>query len=294
MKTSPRFYPAQFSSVVPVLGAITVLGLTGCAGSEPRPFHSQIQTSTSISGTAALAQTYLLNPESSLHICKEPPPDAAFDAASGGEFTLISIGDKTGESLSAVDAEQEMQGRTPGVVLTRELLYRLCEFSYNQKLDRATAIELYRANLAIIEKINSIEAERTDITISDGLTNQEVSSAPGQAGVAPLKLGDSPPARRAATHSTSGHSSYGYSSSSTYSPSHSLGSSSGHTSSYAYPTSTSSYSQSQSPSGSSSYSYPKTTGTTSGSTSGSGSSASTSSYSYPKTGSTTASSSEKK
>lgn len=168
------------------VAALLVLG--GCSVLTPEPVRSDLTPSGIITGTAAVSHAVVLEPDEKIYICQQPQPDATFDAAGSEGFTFIDLSDKGGESASAVNAEQEMEGRTPGLMLARELFYRLCEFSFNHKLDQQQAIDLYRQNLTVIEKISEIQAGRTDIKIGQTLINKEVSSAPGQAVSAPIIL----------------------------------------------------------------------------------------------------------
>lgn len=175
-----------------LLSASVLIALGGCTVLTPKPVHTDLTPGKAITGTAAISHTMVLEPEKKPYICQQPGPDATYDASGSEGFTFINIGDKGGESASEVNAEQEMEGRTPGLMLARELFYRLCEFAYNQKLDQQQAVDLYRQNLSVIEKISEIQAGRTDIKIGQTILNSEVSSAPGKATAAPIVFPNNP------------------------------------------------------------------------------------------------------
>ncbi len=84
-------------------------------------------------------------------------------------LSFLNFGGQDSESDEENSDEVEMQGRTPALLLSRELLYRFCEFSRNHKVSKEEALDLYRHNLKIIEGIAHSEAEHTTITIGESL-----------------------------------------------------------------------------------------------------------------------------
>jgi len=60
-----------------------------------------------------------------------------------------------------------MAGRTPTVILARELMFRTCEFSQNFKLDKKEALAFYEKTMAAIEKACAIKASNTTVTVGD-------------------------------------------------------------------------------------------------------------------------------
>jgi hypothetical protein len=169
-----------------VSGVLTVaIMLSGCTASfNPKPTATSLPGIHLISNTASLSNTYIIDSNSPLRYCSQPPPDAGFSQAESSDISLVTLGDKKeagGESEQS--GEIEMQGRTPSVLLTRELLYRLCEFSNNQHLTAGQSIELYKLNLEIIKSVSTAVANNTTskITISDKLTSStDASSVKGQ------------------------------------------------------------------------------------------------------------------
>lgn len=128
-----------------------------------------------ISNTASVKNTFIMERDSSLIVCAEPPPDAAFSQNTDLDITIALIaagGDKGGDDDEGSE-ESEMAGRSPGVLLARELLFRFCEFSRNYKVERDVAIDLYKQNLAIIREVGNKEAEHTSVKIGDTVTNAD-------------------------------------------------------------------------------------------------------------------------
>ncbi len=150
--------------------------LSGCASDlyEPRPDVTPMQGGTIVSNTASVKNTYIHDPDDKVIVCAEPNPDAGFTQNQSSNFSFALIGsaggsDDVGDTEGS--AEEELSGRVPSVLLSRELLFRLCEFSRNHDIDSATAIELYKANLEIIHDVAGTVAGNTTVSISDSVSN---------------------------------------------------------------------------------------------------------------------------
>ncbi len=153
----------------------SALLVTGCTSAyEPKPIEVKLDGPKIISNTASVKNTFIMDGDSPLIVCAEPPPDAAFNQNTDLDITLalIAAGDKGGDDDEGSE-ESEMAGRSPGVLLARELLYRFCEFSRNYKVERDVAIELYKQNLDIIREVGNKEAEHTSVKVADTVTNSD-------------------------------------------------------------------------------------------------------------------------
>jgi len=75
-----------------------------------------------------------------------------------GKFSLIRI------------AEAEMAGRTPTVLMARELFFRTCEFSVNYQLSKEEAFNLFKETLTTVNSLAIIQANNTTITVGDTVT----------------------------------------------------------------------------------------------------------------------------
>ncbi len=149
---------------------------SGCSAVyEPKPEVSKLDSQEVLSHTAAVKNTFVFERDSSLIFCAEPPPDAAFTQTLDFDFTfaLVNSGGSNGSDEKEGSGEIEMDGRTPTIMLARELLYRLCEFSKNHRLDTDTAIELYKQNLDIIKSVADKTAKNTKIHIGESLVTNE-------------------------------------------------------------------------------------------------------------------------
>jgi len=143
---------------------------------EPKPHMTEVDGRTVISSTASLSHIVAYNAQSETHTCTHPAPDAAFNQGQSSDlsFTLISLGGGDDEGAEGESSEEtEMAGRSPAVLITRELFYRLCEFSKNQGLSKDEAKDLYLQTLSTVKDVWAVEAGQTTVSIGDTLTTTD-------------------------------------------------------------------------------------------------------------------------
>ena len=158
-----------------------LLAASGCSQLyEPEAQVSDITPQTVVSSTAGLTHVVVREEASPVLTCAMPPPDAAFDQGDAADFSisLISTGDDAGGEDDDTE-EVEMAGRTPAVLITRELFYRACEFSMNFKLSKQEALDLYNKTLETVSAVWATEAGNTTVTVGDTVqtTSQETVQA---------------------------------------------------------------------------------------------------------------------
>ena len=86
-------------------------------------------------------------------MCLAPPPDALLTYSNNLSLGLKTLKntDNVGDNSSVGSAL--LAGRAPLVLIFRELMYRACELSLNQKLSKEESIKVYKAFLEIAAKI---------------------------------------------------------------------------------------------------------------------------------------------
>ena len=96
-------------------------------------------------------------------------------------LALMKFGnDRIGEQEGS--EEIEFSGRTPSVLITREILYRLCEMSSNQNFSKDETMAIFNGTLATIKEVWALEASNTTVSVNDNLTiteSQEISESLG-------------------------------------------------------------------------------------------------------------------
>lgn len=151
--------------------AAAALLLGACADVyEPVPKINSVTPDTIVSSTASLSYIFVRDAASQYVTCTTPQPDAAFDQGETADVTisLISIAGESDAGAEGEDTQEvEMAGRTPAVIMARELFFRACEFSQNYKLTKDEALGLYKSTLDVVGRVWEKEAGQTTITIGD-------------------------------------------------------------------------------------------------------------------------------
>ncbi|GLX79042.1 hypothetical protein tinsulaeT_23820 [Thalassotalea insulae] len=149
--------------------------LSGCTSLEfPTPKQSTLENNHILTTTSGQGQIYVMKRDNNHYLCSLPQPDSAFDQKDGGniDLSLISTGGDKSASTAEDSEEVELAGRTPTVLITRELFFRACEFSSNYKLSKDEAKTLYMKTLDGVLTNWAIEAGHTTVTIGDTVDNQ--------------------------------------------------------------------------------------------------------------------------
>lgn len=148
-------------------------GLTACGGLQPEPTINDLETETLITNTASQAHTFVHATKSNKIICTQPFPDAAFDQEEEGDFSLsfISLGGDESTAVGEGSEEVELAGRTPTVLMTRELFFRACEFAHNFNLEKEEALAIYNKTLETVATVWATEAGNTTVTVGDTVSN---------------------------------------------------------------------------------------------------------------------------
>ena len=157
-----------------VLGIVLVLRACG-SNYQPVPEHFKIEAESSIAVTAGIAQTFIRSKTSNYLLCTQSMPDAAYDQGDDADISYSLI-DASSDQISGQDDsnEVEMAGRTPALLMAREMFYRACEFSGNYDLNKQEALNLYQATLKTIGNVWATEAQNTTITIGDSVKDTSI------------------------------------------------------------------------------------------------------------------------
>jgi len=149
--------------------------MSGCATVEyPEPNQSTLTNNHILTTTSGQGQIYVMTRDNNHYLCSLPQPDSAFDQTDGGnlDFSLISTGGDKSATSNEDSEEVELAGRTPTVLMTRELFFRACEFSSNYQLTKDEAKALYMKTLDGVLSNWGIEAGHTTVTIGDTVNSQ--------------------------------------------------------------------------------------------------------------------------
>lgn len=175
---------------IAIVLSVASVAVAGCSSFyEPTPHETRLEREAVLSSTASLSHTFIIDKKTSYVTCSQPQPDAGFSQGSSEAFSLsfLNFGggnDKQGGAESS--DEIELTGRTPAVLMARELFFRMCEFSRNNELNKAEAQKLFEKTLDIVRQVWAIEAGNTRVKIGETDTKtvgQTVSGAAPSASV---------------------------------------------------------------------------------------------------------------
>lgn len=157
-------YPTKHLTIF-LLAALT----SACSTIEkPSPKRFTIDADSSISVTAGTSQTFVRSQSAKYLLCSQPMPDVAYDKGDDADINYSFI-NTSSDQISAQDNsdEVEMAGRTPAILMAREMFYRTCEFSTNFGLNKQEALSLYQQTLKIVGSVWATEAQNTTVTVGD-------------------------------------------------------------------------------------------------------------------------------
>ena len=137
--------------------AVSAITLSGCAAN---PFADRVNQHQApghdiVSRNPELDAIIIAHPADGHRLCMSPETDAVPTQSVG--FALSYAGSQGGANEGA--GAGELGGRSPGVLITREILYRTCEFTLNHDLSDADALSLFRDALTQIAAITAAESE---------------------------------------------------------------------------------------------------------------------------------------
>jgi len=125
---------------IPVIATLAVgsVVLAGCAQPQLSAEHIRLEKSATsvVTYPTEIRGVYVVDKAANAKLCAEPPPDVALNTLQKISADLKAVTQGGQEVTAGVDGETattaiELAGRTQLILLTRELLYRLCELSLN-------------------------------------------------------------------------------------------------------------------------------------------------------------------
>ncbi len=122
--------------------------------------------------------SYLLTDEKIRdQFCMAPPPDLSDAKSTSGGLSVKGISLSEGTALSVA----ALGGRSPAVLISREIMYRTCELYVNGRMTKEESIAIFKASLdRVVEVTKAQIAQGTTTQISGTVGNNAGSS--GNAG----------------------------------------------------------------------------------------------------------------
>ena len=158
-------------------GLLVILSsLILCACAEPpRAVITQVgeKDRSFITSSAETSTTYLKTSDDNHHYCAGVAPDATYSESKYDGFSLsflnYSGANPSRNAVSEENSGDEMVGRTPALLLAREILYRACETSNNAELNSDQQLRLFNRTVRMAVDLLKNETKKTTIGISTKL-----------------------------------------------------------------------------------------------------------------------------
>lgn len=164
---------------------ISSLVLNGCSTIQtPKPQINKIgEDITTVTTTAETTATTFKQKNSLKQMCAAPSPDATFNSSDSDSLSIALVNNSKNSSdgvgASMAEGGNEMNGRSPAVLITRELFYRLCETYTNFNLTKEEALPLFQKVLDLVGQGWTAEAAKTAVSIGPvSNTQQSVVASP--------------------------------------------------------------------------------------------------------------------
>lgn len=161
--------------------SIVLLAIQSCANNPHYIDRKKVVKDMTIVSTPAYGQTTYIKPEASgLRYCADTNVDFAATKSGGISTTFGYKGatDQLGDDASS--GADNFGGRDPAVLISRELMYRACEFLANTNISGEAAVTIYAGTLdAIIRIAQSQQLTGTASSaqvVTDTSSNQTLSS----------------------------------------------------------------------------------------------------------------------
>lgn len=138
-----------------LLALAALLTLAACSS---LPDQTQDQRVTQFGGETVVTwpadqnHMYLKNHQGKKRICRSTPPDFALSTSAGG---TLSVGGPKSESVGMQESQSDLAlgGRSPAVLIIRELMYRSCELTLNVSASDEKAEEIYFKTLEVVRQV---------------------------------------------------------------------------------------------------------------------------------------------
>lgn len=132
----------------------SLFAVTGCALSPPKPgITASLSGMTIYSTTSEMQSSFLKFRNSGEHFCDSRMSDVADTASASIGLGASVVGKSESVNEGASRGAVSLGGRSPAVLITREVMYRTCEMVMNLNLDKKEALALYIQTLNLVKSV---------------------------------------------------------------------------------------------------------------------------------------------
>lgn len=132
----------------------TLFVITGCSVAPPKPgISASLDGLTIYSSTSDMQSSFLKYRNSGEHFCDSRMSDVADTESASVGLGASIIGKSESINEGASRGAVSLGGRSPAVLITREVMYRTCEMVMNLNLDKKEALALYIQTLNLVKSV---------------------------------------------------------------------------------------------------------------------------------------------
>jgi len=134
---------------------VSITSLTACSLAPPEPgFMQDVGGIKIYSSTADLQAAFLKDRKADEHFCDSRPSDVADTASASIGLSSALVGQNEQITDGASRGAVTLGGRSPAVLITREVMYRTCEMIMNMNLNKTEALDLYIRSLDLVMAVS--------------------------------------------------------------------------------------------------------------------------------------------
>jgi hypothetical protein len=158
----------------------TLLAVTGCSVTPHKPSISASLDGIKVYSTSSdMQSSFLKSRKSGEHFCDSRMSDVADTESASVGLGASIIGKSESINEGASRGALALGGRSPSVLITREVMYRTCEMIMNLELNKKEALDLYIQTLNLVKSVTQSDtAAGTSSTVDSAPVQNTNTSAP--------------------------------------------------------------------------------------------------------------------
>jgi hypothetical protein len=143
------FYKNRLAFILTILFAVT-----GCSVTPPKPgITASLDGIKIYSSTSDMQSSFLKSRNSGEHFCDSRMSDVADTESASVGLGVSVVGKSESVNDGASRGAVSLGGRSPAVLITREVMYRTCEMVMNLDLNKKEALDLYIQTLNLVKSV---------------------------------------------------------------------------------------------------------------------------------------------
>jgi hypothetical protein len=132
----------------------TLFAVTGCSVTPPKPgITASLDGIKIYSSTSDMQSSFLKSRNSGEHFCDSRMSDVADTESASVGLGVSVVGKSESVNDGASRGAVSLGGRSPAVLITREVMYRTCEMVMNLDLNKKEALDLYIQTLNLVKSV---------------------------------------------------------------------------------------------------------------------------------------------